>query len=399
MPEARPLPPIWLMGMSYLSFGIFGGIMLIAVPQLLAGAHVPEAQIAGITAIGLAPGFIAFPFGPLLDWRFSRRTYAIFFAGVQVLCLIGALLSLSNLPLLTALLFAGNLTGNLYYNAIGGWFGAVVPTEQKGPIGAWLTVGNIGGGGLIVTVAAGLMHALPSPLGAIAIGLIAAAPIPFFLFIPCPPADGRLAHEGFRDFARDVGALLRKSTVLWTLLLFLLPAASFALTNALGGFGADFHTSEQIVSLLGGVGLVVAGVIGSLMIPVLSKRVRPRPLYLMVGGFGALFTLILVVTPHVPATFGLAMLGENVFQAAAFAVESMIILRTIGHDNPLAATQFGLLSAATSLPLTYMQYLDGQGYAAIGVNGSLLADALISGAAVLLLAGVLWVWRKRIPAI
>ena len=399
MPEARPLPPIWLMGMSYLSFGIFGGIILIAVPQLLAGAHVPEAQIAGITAIGLAPGFIAFPFGPLLDWRFSRRTYAIFFAGVQVLCLIGALLSLSNLPLLTALLFAGNLTGNLYYNAIGGWFGAVVPTEQKGPIGAWLTVGNIGGGGLIVTVAAGLMHALPSPLGAIAIGLIAAAPIPFFLFIPCPPADGRLAHEGFRDFARDVGALLRKSTVLWTLLLFLLPAASFALTNALGGFGADFHTSEQIVSLLGGVGLVVAGVIGSLMIPVLSKRVRPRPLYLMVGGFGALFTLILVVTPHVPATFGLAMLGENVFQAAAFAVESMIILRTIGHDNPLAATQFGLLSAATSLPLTYMQYLDGQGYAAIGVNGSLLADALISGAAVLLLAGVLWVWRKRIPAI
>jgi PAT family beta-lactamase induction signal transducer AmpG len=399
MAEARPLPPIWLMGMSYLSFGIFGGIMLIAVPQLLAGAHVPEAKIAAITATGLMPGFMAFPFGPLLDWRFSRRTYAIFFAALQVLCLIGALLSLGNLPLLTALLFAGNFAGNLYYSAIGGWFGAVVPIEQKGPVGAWLTVANIGGGGLIVLVAATLMHGLPSPLGALVIGLIAAAPVPFFLLIPCPPADGRLAHEGFRDFVRDVGALLRQGTVLWTLLLFLMPAASFALTNALGGFGNDFHTSERIVSLLSGAGLVVAGVVGSLMIPVLSKGVRPRPLYLMVGGFGALFTLILVVTPHMPATFGLAMLGENVFQAAAFSVENMIILRTIGPNNPLAATQFGLLNAATSVPLTYMQVLDGQGYGRAGVNGSLLADALISGAAVLVLAGVLWIWRRRIPAI
>jgi PAT family beta-lactamase induction signal transducer AmpG len=399
MAETRAPPPIWLMGMSYLTFGIFGGIMLIAVPQLLAGAHVPEAKIAGITAIGLMPGFVAFAFGPLLDWRFRRRTYAVLFAGVQALCLIGALLSLGNLLLLTVLLFAGNLTGCFYYNAIGGWFGNLVETDQKGSLGAWLTVGNIGGGGLIVSVATGLMHGLPSPLGAIAIGLIAAAPIPFFLFVSCPPADGRLAHEGFRDFARDVGALLRQSTVLWTLLLFIMPAASFALTNALGGFGNDFHTSEQVVSLLGGAGLVVAGVVGALTIPVLSKGIQPRPLYLMVGGVGALFTLVLVVTPHVPATFGLAMLGENVFQAAAFAVTNMIILRTIGHDNPLAATQFGLLNAATAVPLVYMQYLDGQGYGDIGVNGSLLTDALLSGAAVLLLAGVLRVWRRRIPAV
>ncbi|MGZ6037270.1 MAG: MFS transporter [Phenylobacterium sp.] len=399
MAETRALPPIWLMGMSYLPFGVFGGIMLIAVPQLLAAAHVPEPQIAAITAAGLMPGFMTFPLGPLLDWRFSRRTYAVAFASVQVLCAIAALLSLDDLLRLTVLLFAGNFAGNLYYNAVGGWFGNLVETEQKGAIGAWLTVGNIGGGGLIVSVAAGLMHALPSPLGALAIGLIAAAPIPFFLFIRCPPADGRLAHEGFRDFARDVAALLRKSSVLWTLLLFLLPAASFALTNALGGFGADFHTSERIVSLLGGAGLVVAGVFGSLMVPVLAKGVAPRPLYLLIGGLGAIFTLVLVVIPHAPASFGLAMLGENIFQSAAFAVETMIILRTIGHENPLAATQFGLLNAATSLPLTYMQYLDGQGYGVGGVNGSFLMDALVSGAAVLLLAGVLWRWRRRIPAI
>jgi len=193
--------------------------------------------------------------------------------------------------------------------------------------------------------------------------------------------------------------LLRKPTVLWSLLLFMLPAASFALTNTLGGFGAQFGASERMVSLLGGVGLTVAGVVGGLAVPVISRRLPLRPLYLLVGGGGAAFTLLLLLLPHTPAAFGLALLGENVFQAAAFSVENAIILRSIGRDNPLAATQFALISAATSLPLAYMQYLDGQGYGLGGVNGSYLVDALVSGGAVLTLAAILWTWRRRIPAI
>ena len=98
-------------------------------------------------------------------------------------------------------------------------------------------------------------------------------------------------------------------------------------------------------------------------------------------------------------TFGVAMLGENVFQSAAFSVANFIILRTIGHDNPLAATQFGLLNAAGALPLSYMQYIDGQAYGLGGVNGSYLADSLISGLACAILALLLWSLRRSIPPI
>ena len=100
-----------------------------------------------------------------------------------------------------------------------------------------------------------------------------------------------------------------------------------------------------------------------------------------------------------PVTFGLAFLGENVFQAAAFSVANLIILRTIGHDNPLAATQFGLLTTAFGLPLIYMQVIDGQAYGIGGVTGSYLADALVSGGACVALAVLLWSLRRRIPAI
>lgn len=74
-----------------------------------------------------------------------------------------------------------------------------------------------------------------------------------------------------------------------------------------------------------------------------------------------------------------------------------VILRTIGHDNPLAATQFGLLTAATFLPLTYMQMADGAAYHLWGgVNGSYIIDASVSGACCLTAPGE---WQKKRPAV
>ncbi len=387
------------MGLGFAPQGIFGSVMLLTTPQLLAALHVPEPRIAAVTAVGLIPGFCGFLLSPLLDWRLPRRSYAIGLSVIAGICAFAALMGMRNLALLTALLVIGNLACTLSLAAVGGWFAGLTRPEDQGDLGAWFTVFNIGGFGLVGALATGLLRGLPYALGAGIIGLLVLSAIPLFMLTPCQPADDRLAHESFHAFGRDILALLRKSAVLWTLLLFVMPATAFALTNTLGGLGADFRTSEHLVSLLGGAGAAVAGVVGSLMIPQLGKSIAPRPLYLWVGGVGALFTLSLVFMPRNAATFGLAMLGENVFQCAAFAVSNFIILRTIGHGNPLAATQFGLLNAAGALPLSYMQYIDGQAYGLGGVNGSYLADSLISGAACGVLALLLWGLRRRIPPI
>ena len=131
----------------------------------------------------------------------------------------------------------------------------------------------------------------------------------------------------------------------------------------------------------------------------MAKRVEPRALYLLVGIVGAAFTTLLVVLARTPVTYGLSSLGENVFQAAAFSVSNVIILRTIGHDNPLAATQFGLLNAAAGLPLAYMQAIDGHFYGFGGVSGSYLADAVVSGGACLAIGALFWALRRTIPKI
>ena len=84
--------------------------------------------------------------------------------------------------------------------------------------------------------------------------------------------------------------------------------------------------------------------------PLVSSGVPPLLLYLAIGSAGALFTLSLLLLPRIPAVFALAIIGQNVFQSAAFVVEKTIIFRTIGDDNPLASTQFGLLAGGDRVP-------------------------------------------------
>ena len=69
-----------------------------------------------------------------------------------------------------------------------------------------------------------------------------------------------------------------------------LPCASFALTNTLGGLGADYGASEQLVAVIFGAGIVAAGLAGSLAVPLLTRRAAPVWVYIGVGASGALAT-------------------------------------------------------------------------------------------------------------
>ena len=400
MQTHRPLPPTWVMGLGFFPLGAAGSLTLITVPQMMAANHVPEQQIAGVTAIALMPGFLSFLLSPLLDWRLSRRTYAIGFSVLGAIAQFLALLFIHNVPILIAMLLITGFSISFVVSAVGGWFGNSTQAEQKGSLGAWFTVANLGAGGVVATVAIYLLRGLPYALGAGLISLTIVLALPLYLYVECPPADRRLASESFKAFARDVAALLKRPSVLWTLLLFVAPCASFALTNLIGGLGRDFHTAETMVGFIGGVGVSVAGIIGSLAVPPLARRIEPRALYLLIGMVGAGFTVILIGLARTPATYALASLGENIFQAASFSVSYAITLRTIGQNNPLAATQFGLLTAAGSLPLAYMQAIDGHFYGFLGgVNGSFAADAAISAAGCAVLGLVFWALRRTIPKI
>ena len=218
---------------------------------------------------------------------------------------------------------------------------------------------------------------LPLIPTALLIGTIVFLPAAIFLFIPAPGPDRRLARESFMQFNREVLSLLRRRQVVLVLLLFLSPCSTFVLPYLLGGLGADFHASARAVSLAGGVGAFIPGLLGCSLFPVIARRLRLRSFYFANGILGCLFTLSLVILPHTTFTFGLALFGEYLFQAISFGIQIGIVFEAIGLDNPLAATTFAFLTAATNVPVTFITFVDGRAYSIGGIKGMLLTDAAI----------------------
>ena len=141
------------MGLANAVFGMYGGIIVISVPQLLSARHVPEGTIAAMTAAMISSGFWSFLFSPVLDVRFSRRWYSVSTALAAAVLLVLALLNLSHLFMVEALLLAGYFFANLYQSALGGWLSSITTSEEASRLSAWVTIGNIGGGGAMAVTA------------------------------------------------------------------------------------------------------------------------------------------------------------------------------------------------------------------------------------------------------
>jgi len=388
------------MGLSNALFGMYGGILVISVPQLLSARHVPEAVIASMTAVMISPGFWTFLFTPVLDVKFSRRWYSVTTALIAAALLSLALLNLERPVFVEVLLVVGFFFANLYQNALGGWLSSIIENGEEGTLSVWSTIGNISGGGLMAIITGELVTRLSAAAAAIVLGLAVLVPIAIFPWMDAPGPDRRLARESFGRFFAEVAAILKRREVLIAIVLFLAPAATFSLTNLLGGLGADFHASTHFVGLVGGTGVLLGGVAGCLVFKLIQRLLPLRYLYLAIGIVGALFTLSLILLPRTPATFALALIGENVFQSVAITASTAIAFETVGRANPLAATTYGLMIASFNVSNTYMLVIDGWGYAQRGVTGGYAADACISVAASLLLAaGLNRLARRRAPAL
>ena len=111
---SRYRAPVWLMGLTNLTYGLYGGVIAFAVLQLLSARNVPESASASLTAVAFSPGFWAFLFSPMLDVRFSRRWYAVILAAFAAVMLFVAFVNLGQLGILKLTLTCGFFAAYLY---------------------------------------------------------------------------------------------------------------------------------------------------------------------------------------------------------------------------------------------------------------------------------------------
>lgn len=394
--RSRHRVPVWLMGLTNLSYGLYGGVVAFAVPQLLGDRHVHVAAIAGLTAVTVSPGFWSFFLSPILDVRFSRRWYATVLAVVASLTLVVAFLNLDHLVLLETILTIGFLAAYLYQSALGGWLSSITSDEEEKSVSVWMTIGNIGGFGVMAIGCNQIVNHLSPMAAALALGAGILLPTLPFALMQAPGPDRRLASESFPKFFRDLVSLLKRREVLIAIVLFAAPAGTFSLTNFLSSRGNDFHASSGFVGLVGGVGVTLGGVTGILIFPALSRLMPLRPLYLAVGIVGALCTLGLILLPRAPAGYAVILIAEQLFQSLAITIATAITFEAIGRKNPVAATTFCVLLSAFGVPISYMLYVDAFGFARGGISGSLAIDA-ITGILACILLGAMLMWVARKP--
>jgi PAT family beta-lactamase induction signal transducer AmpG len=309
-----------------------------------------------------------------------------------------ALLSLDTLVVLEVALTVGFFAAYLYQSAVGGWLSTITSAEEEKTVSVWITIGNVGGFGIMAVCCNQLVRHL-SPL-AVALTVAASILLPTlaFPFMQAPGPDRRLASESFPQFFGDLVSLVKRREVLIAIVLFVAPAGTFSLTNFLGSRGGDFHASPGFVGLVGGAGVAAGGIVGCLIFPLLSRLMPLRALYLAVGVVGALCTLGLILLPHAPASYAIVLITENLFQSLAITVSMGVIFETIGRNNPLASTTFCFIGSAYGVPISYMLYVDAFGFARGGIAGSLAIDAIAGILASVALGGMLlWLGRRAKP--
>lgn len=366
------------MGLAVAPLGFYFGFVSTAMPILLRARGVPLGKIAEISAWGFSPSFWAFLLCPVLDVRFTKRTYALLFAGIAALCLAACTLLTGNLLAFTVILTIGCTAAVIFGNAHGGWMPDVIADEHYSAVGGTSNVANLGAAGVFAWITVGLMRVLPPVLAGFILGLIVFAPVVLLFFIPVPAKPLRTAREVFGSFFHDLWRVVRTRRSILGLMCFLSPTACFALSNLFSGLGSDFHASEDWVTRINGPLVAIVCSIGCLVGIWFCNRVARRKVYVLAGFGGAAAALSLIWVPHLLPYYAAGVLAYNFFQGINYTAFSSFTFEIVGPANPLSSTQIALLTAAANAPISYMTLVDGHFYTTHGLPGMLAVDAVAS---------------------
>jgi PAT family beta-lactamase induction signal transducer AmpG len=302
------------MGLALAPLGFYFGFISTATPILLAARGVSVGKIAEVSAVGFSPSFWAFLLCPILDVRFSKRTYALFFAGVAAVCLGVSTLLTANLAVFTAVVTAGCAAAVIFGNAHGGWMPDVILDKHYSQVGGTSNIANLGAAGLFAALTVVAVRTLSAPMAGLVLGLTMLAPTVLLFFIPLPVKATRSAVEMFGSFFGDLYRVCKRPGCIVGLICFLSPTACFALTNLFSGMGADFHTPERWVTALNGPAVAAVCSLGCLAGIWICSRFPRRTVYISAGFGGAAAALALIWMPHNLAFFAAGVLVYNFFQ-------------------------------------------------------------------------------------
>lgn len=359
-----------------------------ALSFLLRNEGVDPGRAASIVALLSLPHAIYFLWSPVTDFWMRRRTWLMIAAAAAALIFLLAfhLRSLAA-PGAVGMLFLGACLGVVVAAACGGMMGTLRSETHRRRAGSFYQCGSLAFGGaavfLLVTLAPRLSL---GELSWIVAGLIV-LPSLAALAAPSQPAAGEPSP---RATAARIGSEFKSTFLRWKaipyVLLITAPFCSGAMIGLLPGLARDYGVSGPQVAWMNGAGgalLTAAGALSAALIPV---RVRAPIAFPLAGLINAAALGVLAVGPLRPAVYFLGTLLFLFTIGIGYALFTAVALEFLGGSGKSGSSRYALINSLGNVPVAYMSYIDGRGYAWWGARGMPRADAVLSaaGAAALL---------------
>jgi PAT family beta-lactamase induction signal transducer AmpG len=393
-PHERP----WLIAFliapdAVISLGLAGG----ALTFLLRNQGVAPDRAASIAALIMVPHFTYFLWGPVTDFWMRRRTWIMVAAVAAAVALLAAFHQHSlATPWAVALLFLGACLGVIVAAACGGIMGAFTSETNKRRASSAYQIGSLTIGAVAIFLLVSFADRFP--LGVLGCIVAAMVVLPALFAFAAPP-QSMVREHGLEGTLARIGREFKSTFLRWEAIPYTLmiasPCASGAMIGQLPQLARDYGVSGTQVAWINGLGgalLTSAGAFSALLVPV---RVRASISFLLVGLANAATLALLSLGPQRPAIYFVSTALFLFTVGAGYAMFTAVCLEFLGHSGKSGSSRYAIINSLGNIPVFYMTWLDGRGYALWGPRGMPGIDALVSAILILILLGHFVLSKRR----
>ncbi len=368
---------------AVISLGLVGG----ALTFLLRNEGVDPGRAASISALIALPHAIYFLWGPITDFWMRRRTWLIVAAAVATATLLAAF---QQRTLATgwaiSLLFASACVGVIVPAACGGMMGTLRSEVDRRRASSAYQSGSLA----IGAVAVFLLVSFGSRFSLGRLGWMVAAMILLpSLFALAAPAQSMISEHTPRETAARIWSEFKSTFWRWEALPYAIlvasPCSSGAMIGLLPELARDYGVNGAQVAWVNGlVGalLETAGALSASLIPV---RVRAPIAFMVAGLVNAATLALLSLGPQRPVIYFASTVLYLFTIGAGYALFTGVALEFLGGSGKSGSSRYAIINSLGNIPVVYMTWLDGRGYAHWGPRGMPAADALVSAVSIALL--------------
>jgi len=371
-------PSPWAFGILILPVAVYVGFTVTPLTFLLRKSGVSVYDIGTITSLLQIPNILVFLWAPLVDVRLRRRSWLVLSALATSVCMwiTLPLVGSSNLNLMTAFLLAGGVTVSLVLASSGGLMVTTLATDKQPKAASWNQAGYLAGGALGGALVLWMATRLPVIVTGLVLGVLIFAPSLLAFTLPEKFPDRSNWFKGrWSAIKREVGGVFKSPLRKWSALLLMAPACTGAAQGLLPAIARDYGIGDSGVIWINGLGGGAALAAGSLLGALVPGEWDNRIVYAAAGLLNAFAAVVLVAANGATGYF-IGTIFYLVTQGLCWGRFTALIVEIVGPDTKDASTLYSALSAAGSIPLAYMTYLDGFGYSRFGARGLLWTDAV-----------------------